>query len=163
MELPPIVRASSGTVTDYRLRTSYRRLHPDIWIRRDLELDATTRAIAAWAWSRQRATLTGYSAAAIWGAKYLPSRANAELVIANRSRPPDGITIRRRVVRDDEKTVRRGFCVTIPLRTAFDLCRDLPESDAVEAVDALYQATGMRKAGLLTYCGAIKNLRGWGA
>jgi hypothetical protein len=157
---PRIVRSSDSSVTEHHLNAYYRRLHPDTWIKRDVQLTALVRAEAAWVWCRGRAVLAGYSAAAVLGAKYLPDSANAELIVPGKWRSPPGITVRRRSLPDTDRCIVRGIAVTTPLRTAFDICRDRPAAEAVEAVDALYQATSMTKAQLVRYCADVRNSHG---
>ncbi|WP_188546572.1 DUF559 domain-containing protein [Rhodococcoides trifolii] len=156
------VRGSSDPgMTRHALRSGYRRLHPGVWVKRDEELTASVRAQAAWKWAPAGAILAGYSAAAIHGAKYLPSTAKAELIVTERLRPPTGVTVRRRTVSPVDVHVISGMRVTSPVRTAFDLCRDLDESRAVEAVDALYQATTLTRATLLDYCHNASRVHGY--
>jgi hypothetical protein len=152
---------SDPGVTRQSLRSGYRRLHPGVWVKRGEVLTAAVRAEAAWKWAPAGAILAGYSAAAVHGAKYLPNNAKAELIVTHRVRPPTGVTVRRRTVSTEDIDTVRGMRVTSAVRTAFDLCRDLDRDRAVEAVDALYQATAMTKADLLDYAGSAARLHGY--
>lgn len=70
---------AAGAVTRHGLQTRFRKLHQNVYAPIDLELTAHHRAIAAWLWSRRSATLSGHSAAAVLGCKWLPEDAPAEL------------------------------------------------------------------------------------
>lgn len=70
---------AAGAVTRYALQNSYRKLHQNVYVPSTLVLDARARATAAWLWSGRRATLAGYSAAAVLGSRWLPDDAPAEL------------------------------------------------------------------------------------
>lgn len=133
---------ASGLLTRRDLRRRYTKVHRNVHRRNDVELNAITRARAAWLWSDGRAILVGHSAAALLGSKWVPADLPAE-VSHTRGGRPKGITIHQNDFRDDELCVARGIrCTTAP-RTAFDLGRRLTLEEAVIRIDALINATRM--------------------
>ena len=130
----------SGLVTRQTLRTKYTKLHYNIYAQAGLKLDATSRARAAWLWSRRTATLVGYSAAALHGSQWLPDDAPAELAHANQPAPP-GILIHRGTIADDEICLRQSIYCTTPARTAYDIGRRVSGDAAIVRIDALLNAT----------------------
>ncbi|GJF11708.1 hypothetical protein NGTWS0302_00190 [Mycolicibacterium cyprinidarum] len=134
---------NAGALTFRELRRFHRAVFPGVWIPRGAELDAIGRARAAWLWSRRAGVLCSLSAAAVQGAKWIDSDVPAELIHRNR-RPPPGIVVRSEVLADGETQQVGGLTVTAPARTAFDLGRLLPETEAVQRVDALMNATDLK-------------------
>lgn len=132
---------STGLVTRQTLRTSYAKVHQNVYAPRDFTLTAYHRAIAAWLWSRRRATLTGYSAAAVLGSRWLPDAAPAELGRL-RQPSPHGIIVHSGAIAADELTGVTEMRCTTTARTAYDLGRRLPFETAVIRIDALLHATG---------------------
>ena len=60
-----------GALTRHELRTSYRRVLPDVYAPKRAELTLQQRAVAAWLWSGRRAVISGVTASALWGAKWV--------------------------------------------------------------------------------------------
>lgn len=82
------------------------------------------------------------SAAAVHGTRWLDPQAPAEMICSEHVRSVPGIVVRRaRIV---ETCVVDGMVVTTPARTAFDLARHSEPERAVELVDALCNATGLK-------------------
>ena len=133
----------AGKLTFRELRRFHAAVYPGVWIPRGAELDAIGRARAAWLWSRRKGVLCSLSAAAVHGAKWIDSEAPAELIHGNR-RPPPGIVVRSEVLAPGEAEQVGGLAVTTPARTAFDLGRLLPETEGVQRVDALLNATDLK-------------------
>lgn len=131
---------ASGALTRYRLRSRFVALHPDVYIQRDADLTAVTRAHAAWLWSRRRGVVAGQSAAALHDAKWVDHRGPAQLVYEHR-RPPPGIRTWSESVSPDEIQLIGGIPATTAARTAFDLACRNPTAAAVAAIDALARAT----------------------
>lgn len=133
---------AAGIVTPYLLRSKYVAIHPGVYVPRSTALTAADRAKAAFLWSRRRGVVSGRSAAALHGAKWVDPHAPAELIYGNRHRPAGIITYADRIA-DDEVTVRGDIRVSTPARAALDMaCRG--RSDAVAAIDALANATHLR-------------------
>jgi very-short-patch-repair endonuclease len=131
---------ASGALTRYRLRSRFVALHPDVYVERDTDPTAVTRAHAAWLWSRRRGVVAGQSAAALHDAKWVDHRGPAQLVYEHR-RPPAGIRTWSESVSPDEIQLIGGIPATTSARTAFDLACRNPTGRAVAAIDALARAT----------------------
>jgi hypothetical protein len=136
---------AAGTLTRHVLRSRFVAIHPDVYVPRDTDLTAVTRARAAWLWSRRRGIVAGHSASALHGAKWVDDRAPAQLVYEHR-RPPAGIHTWSDTVADDEAEVIGGVLTTTPARTAFDLACRNSVGEAVPAIDALARATHLKVA-----------------
>lgn len=132
---------ASGAVTRQTLRAKYVKLHHNVYAPRGMTLDAKDRALAAWLWSRGKATLVGHSAAAMHGTEWLPADAPAELG-RTRHKSPRGIVVHTDMLADDEVCMRSSIDCTTPARTAYDIGRRIAGEDAVIRIDALFNATG---------------------
>ncbi|MEZ0050994.1 hypothetical protein ABIA30_001992 [Mycobacterium sp. MAA66] len=127
-----------GALTRRSLASGFVAIYRDVYIPRDLEMTAQIRAQAAWL--ATGATLCGLSASAVFGTKWLDPRLPAEIVRSNR-RSPAGIAVRSWEFDPDEVCVIDGIAVTTPARTAFDIGRSRPASQAIPMMDALLNAT----------------------
>lgn len=132
-----------GDLTTYCLRRDYRTVYRNVYLSKAATLTALTRARAAWLWSGGAATLTGLSAAAVLGAKWIDANRPAELTRVNRRCPP-GIIAHSYSLIAREIVVFRGVRITTPARTAFDLGRTLPQDQAIPILDALANATNFK-------------------
>ena len=130
----------SGALTAYRLRSRCIAIHPDVYVPTGTDLTATTRARAAWLWSRRRGIVAGHSASALHGAKWVDHQAPAQLLYEHR-RPPAGIRTWSDQIAEDELQLVSGVPTTTPARTAFDIACRSSVGNAVAAVDALARAT----------------------
>lgn len=131
---------ASGALTRYRLRSRFVAIHPDIYVAPGTSLTATTRAHAAWLWSRRRGIVAGQSASALYGAKWVAHQVPAQLLYEHR-RPPPGIRTWLDRVAEDEIQLIGGVPSTAPARTALDLACRNPIVKSVAAIDALARAT----------------------
>ncbi|MBB3036519.1 endonuclease domain-containing protein [Hoyosella altamirensis] len=129
-------------IPHYAAGRKYRRLLDGVYVDRSVPVTPAVKAQAAWVWSDGNCILSGISAAAIWRVKWLPVEAPAEIVVKRVVRVHN-LVAHRDVVSPHDVAVRSGMRLTTPARTAFDLARRLPETDAVTLTDALYQATGI--------------------
>jgi hypothetical protein len=129
----------NGTLTRNDLQRHHVRLLPDVYAPKGVTLSLRDRIVAAWLWSRRRATIAGVAAAAIHGAQWVDDDAPVELIWSN-GRPPRGLIIRNEKLSADEVTVVAGISVTTVTRTAFDLGRHLPRPAAVARLDSLMRA-----------------------
>jgi hypothetical protein len=132
-----------GDISAYQLHQQYRPIYRNVYLSKHATLTALTRARAAWLWSGGDATLTGLSAAAVLGTKWLNADEPAELCRANRHAPP-GIIVPSYDLGSREKCIANGIRVTSPERTAFDIGRTLSLSRAVPVLDALANATNLK-------------------
>ncbi len=126
------------------MRALYEPVYPGVYVPGGIDLTAGQRAEAAWLWSRRKAAVSGHSAAALLGAKWVDATLNAELIHANRH-PPAGITVHSDTLPVDEITEVGGIVVTSPARTAFDIGRRVHNRlRAVQQLDALTHATDVK-------------------
>jgi hypothetical protein len=132
-------------LTAYALRSRFAAIHPDVYLPKDAEVTAVTRAEAAWLWSRRRGVIAGRSAAALHGAKWVDRRGPAQLIYDNRH-PPSGIRTWADRFDDDEVQPLNGMLVTTPARTALDLACRYQVDSAVAQIDALARATKLKMA-----------------
>jgi very-short-patch-repair endonuclease len=129
---------ASGLLTPGVLRgPRFTRLFPDVYVGAAVEVDLTLRARAAYLLVDGRGVIGGYAAAELLDASRGPRGAPVD-VVARRCvpRPPrpgraGGLLL------PDEVAMVNGIAATAPVRTAYDLARDPPLTDAVVAVDAL--------------------------
>ncbi|CAN5716136.1 hypothetical protein BH10ACT9_BH10ACT9_33590 [soil metagenome] len=149
---------AAGRITKYQLAKDYQRVLPDIYAPKgDLSLDDSIRA--AWKWSRGRGIISGVTASAWHGAKWVDADTPVELNLVNHKRPP-GVILRNDTIFDDEVTTRRGIAVTTVARTAFDLARRGDEKESVARVDALARATRFDHADVLDVARQHPHLKG---
>jgi hypothetical protein len=134
---------AAGVVTRHDLATRFRAIYRNVYVPRGEELTPLHKAHAAWLWSRRQATVTGVSAAAMHGAKWIDSRLPAELNQRSQHKTK-GIVLHNDTLWRDETRVIHGIPVTTPARTAFDLGRRYGRILAVIRVDALLQATDLK-------------------
>jgi hypothetical protein len=120
-------------------------MYPDVYVPRTASITATTRAKAAWLWSRRQGVIAGQSAAALHGAKWIDCDEPAQLIYDNRH-APRGITTWADRFDDDEIELVDGMLVTTPARTALDLACRYPVDAAVAKIDALANATDLKSA-----------------
>ncbi len=131
---------AAGTVTRHVLRSKYVMVHQNVYAPTGFPLTARDRATAAWLWSRRAATLSGYSAAAVLGSKWLPDNAPAELARIRQPSPP-GILIHTGVIANDELSVIGDMTCTNVARTCYDIGRRRPLDTAIIRIDALLNST----------------------
>lgn len=134
-----------GLLTKSQLYGHYTRLFCDVYIDSDLEVTASVRAKAGWLWSRRRAVIAGFSAAALHGSSWVDPARPVELIHCNRRRPPGIQTWGSRLAPDEIDTVA-GLPVTSPARTALDLGCWYDTMTAVAGIDALARATNLKLA-----------------
>lgn len=132
---------AAGVVTRWQLRHDFDRVAQDVYVPRGHRLDAVGRARAAVHWTKGTGVLVGYSAAAMFGSKWIGAELPAEIAVPTYRRPPEWISTRQARIAEHEQCVVDGFPVTTPKRTAFDLARGLPTRSAVPVLDALCRAT----------------------
>jgi hypothetical protein len=150
---------ASGRLTPYALRSRFVAIYPDVYLQTNAELSATTRAQAAWLWSRRQGVIAGQSAAALHHAKWVDARRPAEVLSSNR-RPPPGIRTWSDAIADDEVEVINGIRATTPARTALDIACRYPLDKAVAAIDALARATHLKMADVESLAQRYKGRRG---
>ncbi len=147
-----------GQLSAYQLHRRYRPIYRNIYLSKHATLTALTRARAAWLWAGGNATLTGFSAAAVLGTKWLDADGPAELSRSNRHAPP-GIVVHSYDLGSGEESIVNGIRVTSPERTAFDIGRNLSPSRAVPVLDALANATNLKIADVLALADSKPGVR----
>jgi hypothetical protein len=114
-------------------------LFPDVYVERDVDLDAKIRAKAGWLWTGRRGVVAGFAAAALHGSKWADDVHVVELIHDNRRSPP-GIQTHRDRIDEDEIDLVAGTPVTSPARTALDFGCWYPTMTAVAGIDSLARA-----------------------
>jgi hypothetical protein len=142
-EAKPFVgtEALAAGMSRRQLRRHHDAIYRNVYLERDQQLTARTRAKAAWLWSGRRATLAGMSAAAMHGSRWIDPALPAELIRV--CDPVDGIVVYRDRLAADELCVVDGMPTTTPARTAYDIGRRGALTQAVVRLDALAAATGL--------------------
>lgn len=149
-----------GRLTRTALRRDHRRIYRDVYIRRTDEIDAKTRACAAWLFSRGKAVVAGQSAAAIHGNKWIAADHRAELIWHGHRRLSDVIEIRGDKLPPEHIETIGGIRVTTAARTAFDLGRRGEFEEALIQVDGLCNATSMPPRTIEQLADQCKGVRG---
>ena len=134
-------------------------MYPDVYVAKDTEINAITRAKAGFLWTRRQGVAAGRSAAALHGAKYVSARQPAQMLWGNR-RAPRGIDVWSDRAADDEIALIDGIRATTPARTAFDIACRYPLDEAVAAVDALARATHLKMADVELLAARYQGRRG---
>jgi hypothetical protein len=151
---------AANALPERAMRALYDPVYPGVYIPSGINLTARQRAEAAWLWSRRKAAVSGHSAAALLGAKWVDAALNAELTYANRH-PPAGITVHSETLLPDEMSKVDGIVVTSPARTAFDVGRRVSSRlRAVQQLDALANATGVNDVDVETIMSRHPGARG---
>jgi uncharacterized protein DUF559 len=148
-----------GELTAWQLQRDYRAVYRNVYLTKQSVLTALTRARAAWLWSGGDATLTGLSAAAVLGTRWLSAAEPAEVHRSDR-RAPSGITIRSYDLDVRETLMCNGIRVTTPERTAFDIGRLLSRSRSIPVLDALSNATHFAASEVVAMADAQPGARG---
>jgi hypothetical protein len=137
----------NGSLTKSDLRSRYTRVFRDVYASPGSELTPLLRAEAGWLWSRRRGVVAGFSAAALYRAKWVDPGWPAELIHDNRHRLP-GLQVWGDRFESDELDRVGAIPVTRPARTALDLACWHPLAVSVAAIDALARATELKFADL---------------
>ena len=139
-----VFRASAvierGLLTRNQLRgPTWRRVWPDLYAHRDVEVTHALRARAATALLVPGSVVTGCSAAVLWDVDLVEAAADVELTVPPTHHPVRvaGLRVRRSRLPDGWMCRRRGVVVTTPEATAVRVAAALPGDDAVVAVDRL--------------------------
>jgi uncharacterized protein DUF559 len=147
---------AAGLFTKAQLATRCRRLLPDVYAERDVDVDAMFRAKAGWLWSGRRGVVAGFAAAALHGSKWANDASVVDLIHQNLRSPP-GIQTRRSRIEKDEIDLVAGIPVTSAVRTALDLGCWYPTMTAVAGIDALARVVEIKTADVellaRRYCG----------
>lgn len=148
-----------GVLSTWRLHRDYRPIYRNVYLPKQAPLTALARARAAWLWSGGKATLTGLSAAAVLGTKWLSASEPAELCRQNRHAPA-GIVVRSYELSPPETCIVNGIRLTTPERTAFDIGRSSSPKRSVPILDALANATNVKIPDVVALADAKLGSRG---
>jgi len=152
-------RLARGALTRGQLRWNYEAIFPDVYLPKAAAPSLCPRIVGAWLWSGRKYVIAGRAAAALHGALWVDAATPVEL-IGCRGRPPSGIVVRNERIDPGEITLVDGMQVTCPARTALDLGRHLPRDPAVQHLDALARATGVRADDVLPLVSRYPRARG---
>ncbi len=150
---------AASALTPYELRSRYVVLHQDVYIAKGAELSPIVRAKGCWLRSRRRGILAGFSAAALYGTKWIDLSQPASIIDSNR-RATRGVQVWEERIEPDEIAIVDAMRVTTPARTALDLARRYPKSTAVAAIDALAQVVELKSADIEQLAERYKGRRG---
>ncbi len=150
---------AAGRVSRYELLADHRRLFPDVYAPRNMQLSLEDRIEGAWLWSRRRGIVSGWAASALHGARWVDPAAPVDLNLPH-NKSPAGVTVRRDTLFDHEFECVRGLPVTTVQRTAFDLARGGSFGVALQRLDALARATGFSVADVTAVLDAHPRVRG---
>jgi hypothetical protein len=148
-----------GEISAWQLQRDYRLIYRNVYLSKQATLTALTRARGAWLWSGGDATLTGLSAAAVLGTKWLDVGEPAELCRLNRH-APSGIIVHSYDLGAPEIHTVSGIRITTPERTAFDIGRSSPPNRSIPILDALANATNFKVPDVLALADAKPGSRG---
>lgn len=150
---------TAGRISRYELAVDHRRLLPGVYAPKRLELSLQDRIAAVWLWSRGRGVISGWSASALHGARWVDLAAPVEVNL-DHNRSPTGVMVRRETILDDEVTRVFGMVATTIPRTAFDLARRDSFGISLQRLDALSRATGFKAADVARVHDAHPKVRG---
>lgn len=159
------IAVADGLLTRTMLRgASWHRLLPDVYVHTDgyrpddhrMWCDAVALLLPP------SGAIAGRSAAYLWGADLLARRdpVNVLLPRSARMRPHPRLVITRSTLPSTDRTRFANLPVTVPLRTAFDLGRQGPRTEAVVAVDALLHRRVVKLPALRAYAEARRRWPG---
>ena len=132
-----------GHLTPAQLRShAWVRLFPDVYACVSLPVTHQLRTRAAARLVLPGAVVCGRSAAAQWGVTAVQPDDDVELLVPPtcRAGAARGLLVRRSPINPSDVRVVRGLRVTSPIRTALDLARTRPLTEAVALVDQLAAA-----------------------
>lgn len=150
---------SSGQLNRYELRRYYRAIMPNVYLDKQLLPSLGDRTVAAWLWSGREAVVSGLSASALHGARWVDDDSPVELICRN-ARAPTGVKSRDELLFENEIQRLNGLKVTTPERTAFDVGRRDRVGRAVERLDALARATNFKVSAVEELAGKHRRTRG---
>ncbi len=150
---------AAGVLRPHQLRSRFRAVLPNVYVRREQQLTLRDRAVAAYLWSHRRGILAGLTAAAWHGSRWVDECLPVELVWSN-ARPPRGVDTYAVTLLPGEIQVVAGIPVTTPQRTAFDIGRRRPVGMAIARLGSLMRATGTKTDQVLAVADQHRGARG---
>jgi hypothetical protein len=124
---------------------AWQRLLPDVYAHRDLPIDHRARCAAVALILPGRTAIGGPSAAHLWGSELLQGDPPVSVVTPREKRMLrlPRISVHHTVLAPEDIIELGGVPVTTPVRTAFDVGRRLPRTDAVILFDALLRRSAL--------------------
>lgn len=150
---------AQGSVTPHELRRHHDRVHRDVYVPRGHELTLDERIDGAFLRSRKLGVIAGLAASALHGARWIDRDIDVEMIWTI-SRPPSGIVVRRDRLGADEVMVEDCVRVTTSARTAFDLGRYQPRTEALARMDELKRVTAFDIADVSMLTERYRGVRG---
>jgi hypothetical protein len=150
---------AAGVASHSQLRRRYTRVFRDVYVSEGTELTQAVRARAAWLWSRRRGVIAGFSAAGLYGSRWVDAARPVDIIHDNRHALP-GLRIWGDQLASDEFELIDTVPVTTPARTALDLACWYPSTTAVAAMDALARATEVKMADVELLAARYRGRRG---
>lgn len=123
-------------LTRHELRRWYRTMFRGVYVTKGVRLALTDRAVGAWLTSNRSGVIAGVAASALHGAAWVDDAEPIEILVDERRRQ-SGLVVRMDRYTDDEVTEIAQLPVTNSARTAFDLGRQQPRTQALSRMDAL--------------------------
>ena len=154
------VALRSGAITRHELSTSCVRVFRDTYVRAGTTLDAQALAFAASMCVGDDAVIAGVSAAAVHGAKWIDPGTRPSVLANGRSHQLPGLRIHHDAFDSDDVMFVRGFAVSTPVRTAFDIGRWVPQPLSVVCLESLLAATGVDVDAIRAYAVERPGTRG---
>ncbi|MGJ6122190.1 hypothetical protein QN239_06410 [Mycolicibacterium sp. Y3] len=130
-------------MTDHRLRTAYVAVHRNVYVPREVALDAKDKAVAAWLWSGRRGVVAGLSAAALLGSRWIDGHLPAELNRPSRDKA-NGIVLHSDALapRDVDRMAELTALGWSVVRVSGEMLRDRPHV-IVQRVSAALRERGL--------------------
>jgi hypothetical protein len=148
-----------GALTRGQLRWNYSPIFPDVYAPKATTPSVRRNTVGAWLWSGRNGVIAGRAAAALHGALWVDAGTPIEMIWRS-GRPPSGIVVRNERIEADEIVDVDTMSVTSPARTALDLARHLARDAAVQYLDALARATGVKACDALSLAARYPRARG---
>jgi hypothetical protein len=143
---------------------AWQRMFPGVYLHADAfrEADHATWCDAAALLLPEGGAIGGLSAAYLWGADLVDERSPVTVILprATSLRPHPRLSVIRSSLPPEDVTRFDGPLVTTPLRTAFDVGRLLPRTEAVVSVDALLSKRVVPLPKLIDYAAGRSGWRG---
>ncbi|OFB37097.1 hypothetical protein BA059_21005 [Mycolicibacterium sp. (ex Dasyatis americana)] len=149
----------AGQLSERELATKYRAVYRNVYLANEVALTPELRARAAWLFAGPDAVLSGISAAAVYGTKWLNVDDPAEVVRTNRH-APEGLRVHSYALAPEHVRDFDGMRVTTVARTVFDLGRLLPTPKAIPILDALMNKTKLDPDKVWSLVDANPGIRG---
>lgn len=137
----------------------YTMVYRNIYLSAGEELTPVSKAVAAWLWAGRKATVTGMSAAAMLGARWVDTKLPAELNRPSRDKTA-GIVLHSDKLWDDEICCVADIPVTTAARTCFDIGRRKGLTLAVTRLDSLMRATEVKVSDIEAIAARHRGARG---